>query len=266
MLSVSPLGVRPHMFVHKQASRISTVGLAMASLLGAAPVALANDWPSLGLDDGRGRASDEKSGAPFSPAWNNSPSSGAFVASPAVVDGLVLVAGARGDVTALRAVDGGLSWSVKANGDIGASPLVDHGRLFVPTLTGQLQALHLGTGVTAWSRAFGGQNYGSPAFVADTLGASLVLAAGFPQQKIVRVNASTGSTQWETARDAVADLVTSSPALAGGRVTFGMNGGRYQTLDTLTGVAGWQTDVTGSVGLSAPLVVGSTAYFLPGGS
>jgi outer membrane protein assembly factor BamB len=253
------------MFVHsKKAPRLSTLGLAMASLLGAAP-ALANDWPSLGLDDGRGRASDEKSGAPFSPAWNASPSAGAFVASPAVVDGLVLVAGAQGDITALRAVDGRQSWSVKANGGIGASPLIDHGRIFVPTLSGQLQALHLGTGVTAWSRAFGGQNYGSPAFVTDTLGASLVLAAGFPQQKIARVSAASGATQWETARDAVADLVTSSPALAGGRVTFGMNGGRYQTLDTLTGAAGWQTDVTGSVGLSAPLVVGTTAYFLPGG-
>jgi MYXO-CTERM domain-containing protein len=249
----------------KKAPRISTVGLAMASLLGAAPAALANDWPSLGLDAGRGRASDEKSGAPFSVAWNASPSAGAFVASPTVVDGLVVVAGAKGDVTALRALDGSQAWTVKANGAIGASPAIDHGRIYIPTLSGQLQALHLGTGVTSWSRAFGGQNYGSPAIVSDALGASVVLAAGFPQQKIVRLSESDGATQWETARDAVADLVTSSPALGAGRVTFGMNGGRYQTLDVLTGATGWRSDVKGAVGLSAPLVVGTTAYFLPGG-
>jgi MYXO-CTERM domain-containing protein len=254
------------MSAHKFVRRSSTLSLVGALVLGAAPAALANDWPSLGLDDGRGRASDEKSGAPFSIAWNASPSAGAFVSSPAVVDGFVVVAGAQGDITALNAADGTQAWTTKATGAMGASPAIDHGRIYFPTLSGQMQALHFGTGAVAWSRAFGGQNYGSPAVVADSLGASLVLAAGFPQQKIVRLSASTGATQWETAPDAVADLVTSSPALGGGQITFGMNGGRYQTLDLLTGATGWQSDINGgAVGLSAPLVVGTTSYFLPGG-
>jgi outer membrane protein assembly factor BamB len=254
------------MFAYKRLVRISAVGLALAPLFTSGAPAFANDWPSLGLDGGRGRATDEKAGAPFSIAWNASPSAGAFVASPAVVDGFVVVAGAKGDVTALNALDGTQAWTVKASGGIGASPAVDHGRIYFPTLSGQLQALHLGTGASAWSRAFGGQNYGSPAVVSDDMGASVVLAAGFPQQKVVRLSASTGATQWETAPDAVADLVTSSPALGAGRVTFGMNGGRYQTLDVLTGVTAWRSDVKGAVGLSAPLVVGTTAYFLPGGA
>jgi hypothetical protein len=235
-------------------------------LLAGAPAAFANDWPSLGLDDGRGRATDEKAGAPFSIAWNASPSAGAFVASPAAVDGFIVVAGAKGDVSALNVADGTTAWKTTAAGAIGASPTIDHGRVFYPTINGQLQALHLANGTQAWSRAFGGHNYGSPAVVADTLGTSLIVAAGFPQQKVVRLSASTGATQWETAPDAVADLVTSSPALGGGQVTFGMNGGRYQTLDALTGAVGWKADVKGAVGMSAPLVVGTTSYFLPGGS
>jgi hypothetical protein len=242
------------------------MGLVAALVLGGASGAFANDWPSLGLDDGRGRASDEKSGAPFSIAWNASPSAGAFIASPVAVDGFVVVAGAKGDVTALQVGDGSAPWTTKALGGIGASPVVDHGRIIFPTINGQIQALHLGNGVAMWWRDFGGQNYGSPAVVSDGLGQSLVLAAGFPQQKIVRLSASTGATQWETARDAVADVVTSSPALGGGQATFGLNGGRYQTLDLLTGAVGWKSDVQGHVGLSAPLVVGTTSFFLPGGA
>jgi MYXO-CTERM domain-containing protein len=252
------------MSAHTKARRSSSVGLVAALVLGSAP-AFANDWPSLGLDAGRGRATDEKGGGTFSIAWNASPSAGAFVASPAVVDGLIVVAGAQGDVTALSATDGAQVWTAKAAGGIGASPAIQGGRIYVPSLSGQMQALRLGSGAVAWSRSFGGQNYGSPAFVSDGLGKSLVLAAGFPQQKIVRVSASTGATQWETARDAVAGLVTSSPALGAGQVMFGMNGGRYQTADLLTGATGWKTDLKGAVGLSAPLVVGGTAYFLPGG-
>jgi hypothetical protein len=252
------------MSAYRNSLRRSTVFVG-ALVLGAAPAAFANDWPSLGLDDGRGRASDEKSGAPFSIAWNAGPSAGAFVASPAAVDGFVVVAGAKGDVTALNA-DGTTAWTKTAVGGISASPTIDHGRIYFPTINGQIQALHLGTGEIAWWRALGGQNYGSPAVVSDGLGASVVLAAGFPQQKIVRLSASTGATQWETARDAVADLVSSSPALGGGRVMFGMNGGRYQTFDLATGAVGWKADVQGAVGLSAPLVVGTTSYFLPGGS
>jgi MYXO-CTERM domain-containing protein len=251
---------------HKNASTYSAVALLLASLLGAAPSARANDWASLGLDNGRGRATDERSGAAFSPAWNASPSGGAFVASPAVVDGFVVVAGAKGDVSALRAIDGTLAWTVKTAGAIGASPAVDKGRIFVPNLTGKLQALSLGTGTEVWTQAFGGQNYGSPAFVSDGLGASLVLAAGFPQQKVVRLSTSTGAVQWETARDAVAGLVSSSAAVGAGQILFGMNGGRYQSLDPLTGLTTWRADAKGSVGLSGPLVVGTTAYFLPGGS
>lgn len=253
------------MSAHTKARRSSTVGLVAALVLGASP-AFANDWPSLGLDGSRGRATDEKGGGTFSIAWNASPSAGAFVASPAVVDGMIVVAGAQGDVTALSATDGSKVWATKAAGGIGASPAIQGGRIYVPSLSGQMQALRLGSGAVAWSRTFGGQNYGSPAVISDGVGKSLVLAAGFPQQKIVRVSASTGDTQWETARDAVAGLVTSSPALVAGQVMFGMNGGRYQTADLLTGATGWKTDLKGAVGMSAPLVVGATAYFLPGGN
>jgi MYXO-CTERM domain-containing protein len=243
----------------------TAVALALAALLGAAP-ARASDWSSLGLDGSRGRASDEKSGAAFSPAWNSSPSGAAFVSSPAVVDGFVVLAGAQGDVSALRATDGSESWTVKMAGGVSASPAIDGGRVFVSTLGGKLQALRLANGAEIWTQSFGGQNFGSPAVVSDGMGASLILAAGFPQQKMVRLSTSTGAVQWETAKDDVAGLVSSSPALGGGQVTFGMNGGRYQSLNPLTGATTWKVDLKGQVGMSAPLIVGTTVYFLPGGA
>ena len=112
----------------KRAATYTAAGMLLASLLGAA-TARANDWTSLGLDAGRGRATDEKSGAPFSPAWNTNPSAAPFIASPMVVDGLVVVAGSKGDVSALSALDGKEAWTVKAAGAIGASPAVDRGRI-----------------------------------------------------------------------------------------------------------------------------------------
>src|SRR5262249_39693504 len=38
-----------------------------------------------------------------------------------------------------------------------------------------------------------------------------------------------------------------------------------QSLDLGTGATSWHVDTTGSVALSAPLVVGNVAYFVPGG-
>lgn len=247
------------------AARAAVALLVAVFASAAATRARADDWPSLGLDGGRGRASDEKSGAPFAPAWNANPGSTAIVSSPAVVDGLIVVADAKGIVSALHAVDGTSAWSAQAAGGVGASAAIDGGRVYVPTLASSIQALHLGTGLEAWRQPMGGQNYGSPLVVSDTAGAGLVVAAGFPQLKVVRLSATTGATQWETAPAAVADLVDSSPALGAGQVLFGMNGGRYQGLNVLTGATTWTTNTTGTVGLSAPLVVGTTAYLLPGG-
>jgi outer membrane protein assembly factor BamB len=249
----------------KTSATYTATGLLLASLFGVAPAALANDWASLGLDVTRGRASDEKSGAAFSPAWNTSPAGAPYVASPLAVDGFVVVASTKGDVSALSVANGRAEWTVKAGGSVGASPTYVGGRVFVSTLAGQMQALRLSTGAQLWKRAFGGQNYASPLFVSDAKGASLVLGAGFPQQKVVRLSATTGDTQWETAPDAVAGLVSSSAALGAGRVVFGMNGGRYQSVDLATGETAWKADAKGFVGMSAPLVVGRTAYFLPGG-
>jgi MYXO-CTERM domain-containing protein len=250
----------------KSAPTYVAAAMALATALGAASVARANDWSSLGLDPGRGRSTDEKAGASFTSAWNANPAGSALVASPLVVDGLVVVAGARGEVSALRASDGSSVWSVTAAGGVAASPTIANGRVFIPTLRGQLQALRLGSGAQVWKRPLGGSNYGSPVVIADGLGTSLVLGAGFPAQKVVRLSATTGDTQWETAPDAVGGLVSSSVAVSGSQLLFGMNGGRYQSLDAQKGVTNWRAETRGDVGMSAPLVVGTTAFFLPGGS
>jgi MYXO-CTERM domain-containing protein len=238
---------------------LSAVGSLLVAMQG---VALAHDWPQLGLDGSRARASGELSGTPFRPAWRVQAAAGPIVSSPMVVDGYVVVAGSTGELRALHAFDGAEAWSVKAAGPLGASPAIERGRLFVSTLNGRVQALRLADGHQLWQRSFGGQNYGSPAIVGD----SLVLAAGFPAQKLARLGLADGATRWETAPGAVADLVNSSPAVAANQVVFGMNGGRYQSVDLGTGATTWKIDTAGSVSLSAPLLAGDTAYFVPGGS
>lgn len=242
--------------------RLGCAGFFLLSLMSmGARVARADDWLQLGLNSSRGRSSTEVSGAAFQSAWQARVSSGPIVSSPTTADGYVLIAGSEGELTALRAADGVSVWAAQADGPVDASLAIDRGRLFVPTLSGRLQAFRLADGQALWSRDLGGQNFGSPTLLGD----SLVIAAGSPGQAVLRLSSATGETQWQTAPGAVVDLVSSSPALAGGYALFGMNGGRFQSLNVATGETAWAVDTTGSVGMSSPLIVASTAYLLPGG-
>src|SRR5262249_38611350 len=124
-----------------------------------------------------------------------------------------------------------------------------------------LQSYRLSDGTPLWSRDLGGQNFASPMVLGD----SLVAAAGAPGQTVLRMASATGATQWETPPGAVADLVNSSPAVIGGQALFGMNGGRYQSVDVATGRTAWTVDTVGAVGLSSPMVMAGAAYLMPGG-
>lgn len=239
----------------------------LLALVTAPVLSRADDWQHLGQDDGRARTTKELSGAAFVGQWRHRLAEGdKVVASPAVADGLVLVAGSTGKLEALRARDGGKVWEADVGGAV-ATPAIVQGRVVVATMSGKLMALRLADGRVLWENAFGGHDYGSPLPVANADGVidSVIVAAGFPEKKVARIGLAKGEVLWETPRDKLQDLVQSSPALAGSLVILGLNGGKYQALDVKTGALVWQAVTDGAVYLSSPLADGDRIYMLPGG-
>ncbi len=230
--------------------------------------ARANDWTTLRLNRTGARASTEESGTSFSAAWTyTTKHGGALLAAPVSADGLVITAGSEGDVAALALEDGREQWARSVDGSVRSTPAVRAGQVITSTLNGQLYALDLRTGGINWQRPFGGvMNYSSPTIVDDGTGGlgSMILPSDSPTQNLLRISLATGDTEWATAPGAIADIMYTSAALVGDQAVVGMNGGRYQSLDLVTGATRWMFDAVGPVFFSSPLVVDDTVYMFPG--
>ena len=161
-----------------------------AGALTAPRVARADDWATLGLDGARTRLAAERSGAGFSGGhWTFAPKGGARVlSSPVVADGFAITADLDGNVSALRADSGALAWRTNASSPVQGTPAIARGRVFIPTLGNKLIALALADGSPLWTADLGGMAVSSPAIV----GTDVVLSAGFPQRRLVRLDGSHG--------------------------------------------------------------------------
>ena len=238
-----------------------SAALAGALALAAPQAARADDWAIPGLDAARSRLSAERSGAAFTDGrWSFTPSTTAgALASPVVADGYAVSVDLDGTVNVLRADDGHLVWSAAAGAVVAGTPAIAHGRLFVPTIGGKLLAFGLADGAPLWTADVGGMIFSSPAPV----GGDIVFAAGFPQHRVVRLDGATGAVVWQSA--AVIDQPgNSSPAVAGGLVVVGSNGGHYFAFDAATGAARWDYQADGVVHLASPLIAGGRVYLAGG--
>jgi outer membrane protein assembly factor BamB len=234
------------------------VGAAVCTL---ARTAQADDWGTAGLDAMHGRLSAERSGAAFrGPLWaTRSKTGGEVLASPVVADGFVVTVDLDGVVTALRAEDGTPVWRVHAGSAVQGTPAVDRGRVFVPTVGSGIVALRLADGSNLWAADAGGSVLSSP----TPFGGDIVVAVGFPQRHVLRLSGATGAVVWRTA-DVMEQAGNTSPAVGGGLVVVGSNGGRYYAFDAATGARRWQYAADGLVHLAAPIIVGGRVYMAGG--
>ncbi|HVV51331.1 MAG TPA: PQQ-binding-like beta-propeller repeat protein, partial [Polyangia bacterium] len=231
------------------------------ALATAATTARADDWATPGLDAGRTRLSAERSGARFADGrWTFTPATAArALASPVVAEGYVASADLDGTVNVLHADSGRLVWSAPAGAPVQGTPAIARGRLFVPTLGNKVGAYALATGAPLWTADLGGMTISSPA----PLGGDVVLAAGFPQHAVVRLDGATGAVVWRS--PAVIDQPgNSSPAVGGGLVVVGSNGGKLFAFDAATGAARWSYQGDGVVHLASPLITGGRVYLAGG--
>ncbi len=240
----------------------SALAIALAAgALFAPPAARADDWATLGLDGARTRLGAERSGASFVDAhWTYAPRGGARVlSSPVVADGYAVSVDLDGNVSALHADSGALAWRVPAGSGAQATPAIAHGRVYVPTLGNKLIALALADGNPLWTADLGGMAVSSPAVV----GSDVILSAGFPQRHVVRIDGLTGAVIWQSPR-VMSELSNSSPAVAGGLVVVGSNGGHFYAFDAATGAARWDYQADGVVALSSALIAGGRVYIAGG--
>ena len=238
---------------------------ALAALFAAAALlatpARADDWPVPGLDAAHTRLSRERSGASFTDgSWSFAPPGSArALASPVVSDGYVVTAALDGTVRALAADAGGLIWQVALGASVQGTPAIAGGRVFVPTLGGQILALGLADGRQLWATDLGGLNVSSPAIVSG----DIVIGAGLPGQFVARLDGATGAVVWRTP-PGMEEFSNTPPAVGGGLVIVGTNGGHYYAFDATTGLPRWDYRADGIVNIAAPLIAGGRVYLAGG--
>jgi PQQ-like domain len=233
----------------------------IAATLALATPARADDWPTPGLDAAHTRLTTERSGVRFTDGrWSFAQTGGAgALASPVVSDGYLVSALFDGTVRALAADTGALAWQVALGSQVEGTPAIAHGRVFVPTLDGNVVALALADGTTLWSTSLGGLTASSPAVV----GSDLIVGAGMPQQFVVRLDGATGAIIWRTL-PVMQEFSNTPPAVGGGLVVVGTNGGHYYAFDAATGLERWEYAADGIVNVAAPLIAAGRVYLAGG--
>ncbi|HSY41476.1 MAG TPA: PQQ-binding-like beta-propeller repeat protein, partial [Polyangia bacterium] len=237
-------------------------GLALVAVaLSLAVPARADDWATLGLDATRARLSAERSGVTFTDGrWSFSPpGNAAALASPVVADGIVVSAELDGSLTALSAETGEVLWQVALGAAVQATPAIANGRVFVPSLGSKIVALSLADGKQLWSTDLGGLNVSSPTII----NGDVVVGAGLPQQFVVRLDGTTGAVVWQSP-PGMEEFSNTPPAVGGGLVVVGTNGGHYYAFDAATGLPRWDYRADGIVNIAAPLIAGGRVYMAGG--
>jgi outer membrane protein assembly factor BamB len=166
---------------------------------------------------------------------------GPYLASPAVGDGLVFVAGIDGKITAFDAARGEVRWRYSYREEFGAQPVVAGDLVYFATLEGTVLALEARTG--AWRWHFRREPPGK--FVILGVGRPTVvdgvLYHGFADGSVVALDATNGAVKWDrrvgrgTYPDIDADIEVSKD-----RVYAVSYGGQVAALDRQNGTPVWE--------------------------
>ena len=242
--------------------RLSLAAGVLVCVMGGASSARGDDWGTPGLDATHSRFSGEHSGTTFGDGrWSYTPPTGArALASPVEADGFLVTADLDGTVSALHADTGELAWQVSLGSAIQGTPALANGRAFVPMIGGAIVALGLADGTQLWATDLGGMNVSSPAVV----NGDIIVGAGLPQQLIVRLDGTTGAVVWQSP-PGMEEFSNTPPAVGGGLVVVGTNGGHYYAFDAATGLPRWDYRADGIVNIASPLIVGGHVYLAGGG-
>lgn len=173
----------------------------------------------------------------------------------------VVVATEEGRVSALRASDGKLAWSVDAHAPIRATPIVAGSSLFVATDTSLLR-LDVASGRRRWSADLGQGKPRLPItdpksryddFTSGAVISGNSVYVGSRDGCVRRISATSGKV---LGRYCAQDMVTATPVVDGTRVYFASFDNRVYSADIHGGRILWSYDTHGPVPRDLALVAG----------
>lgn len=186
-----------------------------------------------------------------------------FIASPLVVDELVIAPNADGRVYALDAGERGKevwvfspSERARDNQPIWATPVLDGGTAYIASMDGSLYAIDVESGSLVWKTALGNAMVSSP-----VLGEDGTLYVGSFDSQVIAVDSQDGSELWRADTD---DWVWGSPTLDGETLYVTDLGGDMYALDAANGSQRWSVSGEGAA-TGSPLVYNESVYYVTEG-
>jgi outer membrane protein assembly factor BamB len=163
--------------------------------------------------------------------------------TPAVADGVAYLAGVRGEVAAYELATDHKLWETTLDAGTSSSPLVIDGTLYIGANDDALYALDITDGRERWRFEVGeGSDYTwgpSPSFADGVIFFPCASAKG--DTGLFAIDVASGEDVWQFEPDAPG-LFT--PAVVGGTLYLGGNGGDVYALDIAIGEARWKTTLS----------------------
>lgn len=185
---------------------------------------------------------------------------------PALGDGRIFAADARGLVIAVDPNEGRPIWRADLGVPLSSGPASEGGRVVLGTTNGDLIALSAVDGTQLWRARAESEILSVPRFADD------LIVVHTLDDNVYGFDAATGEVRWRFLNQAPVLILrgSSSPAITPSGAIVGLTGGRLVKLDLADGVPLWTTRVTPPTGRSEleritdldadPVVLDDTVY------
>lgn len=184
-----------------------------------------------------------------------------FTSSPVVADGRVYFGSGDGNIYAVDAASGRLSWSFQTGNVVHATPAVVDGVVYVGSWDRNLYALDATTGARRWVFETGQDTviYNQVGIVSSAAVANGTVYFGARDGHFYAVDAASGVLRWK--HDNHMGWVIASPAVLGNTVYFPTSDGtRFKALDASTGSVRFDIG-NKAVSFSSPAIAAGTVYY-----
>ncbi|MCX7115350.1 MAG: outer membrane protein assembly factor BamB [Gammaproteobacteria bacterium] len=128
--------------------------------------------------------------------WTQNITSG-LASGPVVGEGVVIFGTRASSLVALNQHDGHVIWEKKLSGEALAKPVISSGRVFVKTIDGTVFAFSIKDGKRVWRMQHGAPELILKESSSPVMGSNHLLVVGFPDGKLVALDAQSGQILWE---------------------------------------------------------------------
>jgi len=177
---------------------------------------------------------ESRGNIPDEPVWTFLQATGQYVGSGVVADGKYIIGNGDGNVYAMNLEDGTSAWTFATQDRVWATPVVVEDTVYIASLDHNLYAVNLADGSEQWRLEMAGAIAGTPAYIDGTLW------VGDFSSTLSQVDLSEQSVVWTFG---AADWVWGAPLLDGTTLYFTDVGGHVYALNTETREMLWSDPV-----------------------